>query len=142
MAVATTFCQFFGCPSSGGGSGGGHDPDDTIDYSFHLQLDQAGKSFVYINDDTSISTFMAIIHKERKTKIETEHGFEEMTLREVKFPANNTTGRETVLMHAECRVNAVRYQIRSYERKADFWVCELKRVNMGEVSRSNRRGKV
>lgn len=139
MATVTTFCEFFGCASTPSGD---YDSEDSIDYSFHLQLDQSGKSFTYVNSDGSTSTFFAIIHKERKTKVETEHGFDEMTLREVKFPANNTTGRATVLMHAECRVGSVKYQIRSFERKADFWACELKRVNTGEVSRSNRRGKM
>jgi hypothetical protein len=137
MPTVTTFAEFFG-----GTALSSYESEDSIDYSFHLQLDHAGKTITYVNEDNTLTSFRAIVHKERKTKVETDHGFDEMVLREVKFPANNTTGRETVLLHAEIRVATVRYQIRSFERKADFWICELKRINVGEVSRPNRRGKV
>ena len=138
------FRQFFGFNSGSGGSGG--EPEspiqDAIDYAFHLQLQHAGKLVTHVGPDGFLNSFIAIVHKERRTKVETDNGFEEMILREIKFPANDTTGQAAVLLHAEIRIQSAKYQIRNYERKDDFWVCELKRINVAEISRNNRRGKI
>jgi hypothetical protein len=143
--LVTTFCEFFGCGSGGGGgSGGGSstNSENSIDYAGNLQIEHFGRDVVYVNEDGTTATFLAIVHKERKEKNQTENGWEEMILRDVGFPANNTLGRETVLLHAEMRINDVKYQVTSPVRKTDFWHVTLKRVNVGEVSRPNRRGRV
>ncbi len=136
--------EFFGYVADGSGSG--DEPaepiQNAIDYAFHLQLQHAGKRITYVEQDGFLKAFSAIVHKERKVKVETDNGFEEMILREVKFPANDVTGRATVLIFAEIRIQSIRYQVKSFERKDNFWVCELKRINVAEVSRSNRRGKI
>jgi hypothetical protein len=141
MAVVTSFCAFFGCGSSSGG-GSSYTSENSIDYSGNLQIEHFGRDVVYVNEDGTTATFRAIVHKERKEKHQTENGWDEMILRDVGFPANNSTGRETVLLHAEMRINDVKYQVTSPVRKTDFWHVTLKRVNVGEVSRPNRRGRV
>lgn len=139
MPQVSTFAQFFGFSGS---SSSGYVADGAIEYAGHLQLEQFGQDIVYVNENGSLSTFRAIVHKERKDKMQTEYGFEEVILRDVGFPSNNTSGRQTVLMLAEIRIGGVKYQIRSYEQRLDFWHCTLKRVNVGEVSRGSRRGKM
>lgn len=149
-SLATTFDEFASSTIAFreffGFSGSVAEPDETnqdaIDYALHLQLQHVGKLVTYVDQDGFLKSFIAIVHKERKTKNETDNGFEEMILREVKFPANDVTGRASVLIFAEMRIQSIRYQIRSFERKDSFWVCELKRVNVAEVARNNRRGKV
>ncbi len=142
FSVSTVaFRKFFGYE----GFSGSESEDrvqDAIDYAFHLQLQHAGKLVTHVQPDGFLNSFIAIVHKERRTKVETDNGFEEMILRKIKFPANDTTGQAAVLLHAEIRIQSAKYQIRNYERKDDFWVCELKRIDVMEVSRNNRRGKI
>lgn len=138
----TEFRQFFGYEQSSGGGSTGNRVQDAIDYAFHLQLQHAGQLITYVRSDGFLESFVAVIHKERRTKVDTGNGFEEMILREIKFPSNDSTGQSVVLLHSEIRIGTAKYQIRDYEKKEHFWVCELKRINVAEVSRSNRRGKV
>jgi hypothetical protein len=134
--MATTFVEFFG-----GLSDDSYTSEGSIDHALHLQLGHVGKPIIYVADDGSTTTFNAIIHKERRDKVQTEYGFDEHALRDVAFPSNNTTGREIVLLHAEVRVGAIKYQVHKFHKKADFWKCELKRISVGEIARGNRRGK-
>ena len=126
----------------GGGGGATYTAENSFDYSGNLQIEHYGRDVVYVNEDGSTSTFRALVHKERREKNQNEYGWEEMVLREVRFPANNTLGRATVLLHAEMRIAGVNYQVTSPIRTGDFWYVTLKRVNVGEVSRPNRRGRV
>ena len=130
-------------PGEGGGGGGStYTAENSFDYSGNLQIEHYGRDVTYVNEDGSTSTFRALVHKERREKNQNEYGWEEMVLREVRFPANNTLGRATVLLHAEMRIAGVNYQVTSPIRTSDFWHVTLKRVNVGEVSRPNRRGRV
>jgi len=129
-------------PGGEGGGGGTYTAENSFDYSGNLQIEHYGRDVTYVNEDGSTSTFRALVHKERREKNQNEYGWEEMVLREVRFPANNTLGRATVLLHAEMRIAGVNYQVTSLIRPSDFWHVTLKRVNVGEVSRPNRRGRV
>lgn len=133
-----------GTVSTPGGDGGGstYTAENSFDYSGNLQIEHYGRDVTYVNEDGSTSTFRALVHKERREKNQNEYGWDEMVLREVRFPANNTLGRATVLLHAEMRIAGVNYQVTSPIRTSDFWHVTLKRVNVGEVSRPNRRGRV
>jgi hypothetical protein len=141
MAVVTSFCAFFGCGSSSSG-GSNYTTNDSIAYTGQLQIEHFGKDVEYVNEDTTVSTFRAIVHKERIEKIQTENGYEELILRDVGFPSDNTTGRATVLRFAEMRINGTKYQVFASQLRSDFWHVTLKRVSVGEVSRSNRRGRM
>lgn len=138
--AVTTFCAFFRCGSSGGGSN--YTTNSSISYAGNLQLEHFGKDVDYVNENGSVSTFRAIIHKERIEKIQTENGYEELVLRDIGFPSDDTLGRVVVLLFAEMRINGVKYQVFASQLRIDFWHVTLKRVNVGEVSRPNRRGRM
>lgn len=145
MAVAQSFCAFFGCtkiPGGGSGDGPNYTTNDSIEYAGNLQLQHFGKSVDYIEENGDVDTITALIHKERKEKLQTEYGFDEMILRDLGFSTKpEFNGREVVHMFAEMRINGVKYQVVNHQLRSDFWHVTLKRINVGEVSRSNRRGK-
>lgn len=139
MAAVNTFAEFFGYSSSGGDD---YVSNDSIDYAGHLQLEHFGKDVSYVDPTTqALTTFRAIVKKERNEKTQTSSGWEEQVLRDVAFPSNDTTGRASVLMHAEMRQGDDFYQIRSLQKRLDFWHVTLLRINVGEVARPNRRGR-
>lgn len=111
------------------------------DYAFLLLLDREGRDVSYINPDGSTSTFKAVVHKQKHVQRQDDYGIEEQMHRDVSFLATNARGRASVLQYAEMRIDGIRYQVERYVRNAGRWRCTLKRVEVNEVARPNRRGR-
>jgi hypothetical protein len=124
-------------------SSGSEDSGDSSssDYIFTLTLQSNGKDATYVNQDGSLSTFKAIVHKARSVRNQEEWGFEESTSRDVSFFADDARGRATIYQYSEMRIDGVKYQIDRFERNGGRWRATLKRVDIQEVARPNRRGR-
>lgn len=136
MVSVATFGEFFGNTQDELNS---YEPNDSVDYALQLQLQQNGTNVLFVNPNGTTETISALLFKERREKRETESGFEEEILRDICIHSNPTTGRESVSLFEEVRIGSSKYQVRAYIEKGSFWRITLKRVNVGEMGRKNRR---
>ena len=133
MAVVTTFAAFFGASS-----GGVTDADDAVEYAKRMQLASYGRAITHVSHGLIQATFDAIVYKERRVRRETDSGFDELVLRDVSFPADDTTGRAVVQLHEQIRIRGIKYVIDEYTLKEDFWHVTCRRTTAGAVTSPNR----